>query len=297
VLAGVPPRYQAQLAALTGAVREGEDDMARRMALRLRARLGAEASGGMDPGLQAALAILEGCDRILRGRLLLEALDLELAERPGPDANSTRVVLRARSRSRTRVEVRPGGALLRVHRITLGPEGKEGRIVRTYGVGSVELLSLDEGWLEVPLGAFSTTIPSNTLGARTHWTLELLAGEVLEEGRPYPAQEIQVQGSERIDLAPFLPNTPVAPEDLAAYVTRPGVALAPILERTVRIAPADREQALDRLTPLVEVMVAEQITRLVPTLRWLSRTGVPGRDPLAWREWLRRRAQVRGAVR
>ncbi len=288
-VAGVGPRYAPILQALAAAVEDHDDAVARRIAANMRLRLAADAARGADASRADARALLDGFDRVLEGRRLVDTLDLQLDVRPVEGQPATRVVLRVRTRSNTRLELRPGGALLRVQRVSLTPEGKESRAARTCGVGNVASLVLDEGWLEVPLGTFATTIPSNALGARTRWSLDMLGGEILEEGTPYPAQNVQVEGVERVDLAPFLTNTPVDPADLAAYVQRPGVALAPILERTVRIAPDRRDEALDLLTPLVETMVPEQISTLVPTLRWLSPTSTPGRDPLAWRAWLRLR--------
>jgi len=293
-ISGAAPRHQPQLEALTAAIEEGDDGVARRIAASLRARLAVEAVRGVE-GTDHAQELLEGFERVLKGRLLVDALELELVDRLLPSGDAVRIVLRARSRRR--VALRPSGAQLRVHRMSLSPEGKESRAVRTIAVADLGELPLDDGWVEVPLDTFATTIPSNALGARTRWTLELLAGDVLEEDVPYPAQDVRVAGAERVDLAPFLPNLPVEPQELVAYAQRDELAMPPLLERTVRIAPERREEALDLLTAEVEGMTAEQIARLVPTLRWLSRTGLPGRDPLAWRAWLRRRAEVRSDTR
>lgn len=293
-IGGVDPRYQPQLEAMRAAVEEQDDQVARRISSSLRARLRADAARGLaETG--PALELLEGFERILMGRLLVGALELELVDRPLEGGLAVLVLLRARSQRP--VVLRPLGAQLRVHRMTLSPEGKESRAVRTVGRVDLGALELGEEWLEVPLESFATTIPSNALGARTHWTLELLAGDVLEQDQAYPAQRVQVAGAERVDLAPFLPNQPVEPEELVAYAQRDDLAAPPLLERTVRIAPERREEALDLLTGPVESMSAEQIARLVPTLRWLSRTGLPGQDPLAWRTWLRRRAEVRAESR
>lgn len=290
---GIASRYQPMFAALRGAVIEHEDAVARRIASNLRARLSADAARDEDARVQDAQALLEGFDRILKGRALIETLDLELRVRALEGQPAVQVLLAARTKSRSRLELRTGGATLRIHRISLTPEGKESRAVRRTAVGNLASLVLDEGWLEVPLAIYATTIPSNCLAARTHWTLDLLAGEILEEGRPYPAQDVHVSGEERVDLAAFLPNSVVEPAHLAAYVCRPEVALAPILERTVRIAPEHREEALDLLTPMTVSMVDEQLAKLVPTYRWLSRTNAPGRDPRAWKAWLEHRAEVR----
>jgi hypothetical protein len=291
---GVAPRYQPMFQALKGALSEREDDVARRIAANLRLRLERDRALGVRGATRNCLELLDAFDRVLHGRALVDGLDLELVTRPVTGQNALALVLRARTRGATPVELRPGAALLRIHRITLSPEGKESRAVSTRGVEDLERLVLDGGdWLEVPLGTFSSTLPSNALGARTSWTLELRAGDILDQESFYPAQEVRVDAAERVDLAAFLPNTPVEPSVLASFVERPEVALAPILERTVRIAPSKREDALDLLAAVVERMSAEQIARLVPSLRWLSRTNAPGRDPLAWRSWLRQRSEYR----
>lgn len=259
-------------------------------------RLSADASRG-QAAAEDALDLLRGFEQILEGRRLVKALELELVTRMGPEEGALVVLLRCRAGGLGSIELRPGAALLRISRTALSPEGQESRSVRTLGLPALSVLSIGEEWFEVPLGTFSTAIPSNALGARTLWSLDLLAGDIQRGEGVYPAQEVLVEGVERVDLAPFLPNSAIDPADLAAYAQRPGCALAPLLERTVRVVPSRRDEALDLLTPLLESMVAEEIDLLVPSLRWLSRTGSPGRDPMAWRAWLRRRSLIRQEVR
>jgi len=293
-LVGIAPRYQPLLFALKSALEAHEDDSARRIARNLRSRIEADRGAGESSQTDDVLEFLEAFERILTGRGLTDSLDLELFLRTDEAAQHTQVLLRARTSRATRVELRPGPALLRIHRILLLPDGREARSVLTQGVGNMLSLALDsEGWLEVPLASFSSTIPGNALAARTSWSLSLRAGEILEEGASFPAMDVAVLPVERVDLAYFLPTAPVDPEELSSYVQRAEVSLAPILERTVRVLPERREEALDLLAPLVEAWTAEQIERVVPTLRWLSRVNFPGLDPLLWREWLRNRTRVR----
>lgn len=292
-LVGIAPRFQPLLVALRDSIEAHDDESARRIASNLRLRIEAERGGGDDSATDDVLGLLGAFERILHGRALVDSLDLELFLRTDEVTQHTQVLLRARTNRATRVEFRPGPALLRTHRILLLPDGRETRTVLTQGVGNMENLSLDsDGWLEIPLASFSSTIPGNAIAGRTLWSLGLRAGEILEEGVHAPAMKVPVLPVERVDLAYFLPNAPIEPAELVSYVQRPEVTLPPILERTVRVLPERREEALNLLTPLVEAWTPEQIERVVPTLRWLSRVNFPGSDPLLWREWLRNRARV-----
>jgi len=296
-LVGIAPRFQPLLVALKDALEAHDDESARRIARNLRMRIEAERGSGDNSATDDALRLLEAFERILTGRALVDSLDLELFLRTDEATQHTRVLMRARTSRATRVELRPGAALLRTQRMLILPDGRVTRTELTQGVGNLERLSLDsDGWLEVPLASFSSTIPGNALAGRTLWSLTFTSGEVLEEGRHSPAMNVPVLSVERIDLAYFLPNAPVDPVELATFVQRPEVTLPPILERTVRVLPERRDEALDLLTPLVEGWTPEQIERVVPTLRWLSRVNSPGGDPLLWREWLRKRNLVRAEL-
>ena len=298
-LVGIAPRFRPLLVALKDATEAHEDDSARGIARNLRRRIEAErrAADGDPSATDDVLEFLEAFERILQGRLLVDSLDLELFLRSDEATQHTRVLLRARTSRATQVELRPGPALLRTHRILLLPDGRETRTVLTQGVGNLASLSLDsDGWLEVPLASFSSTIPGNALAARTSWSLGFRSGEILEEGVSSPAMNVPVLPVERVDLAYFLPTAPIEPMELASYVQRADVSLPPILERTVRVLPERREEALNLIAPLVEGWTAEQIERVVPSLRWLSRVDFPGRDPLLWREWLRNRTLVRAEL-
>ena len=292
-LVGVAPRHLPGFEALRNAVEAREDATARRIAAGLRARVELERDLGVDgDATRNALDLLDGFDRILEGRALVDSLELELVVRES-DGPAAEVVLRARTTRATRIELRPGAAELRVHRVTLSvTDGKEARGVVTQGVGGLEALALDsQGWAEVALGRFPTVLPGNALASRTRFGLTLRAGTVVEEGRALPAMDVPEVVAERVDLAPYLPTAPVEPAELAAYAARGDGSFPALLERTVRILPERRAEALDLLTPVVRPMTPEQITRLVPTLRWLAPTGYPGRDPEAWRRWLEARAR------
>jgi len=294
--AGLAPRFQPQFEALQRALEAHEDEVARQIARSLRLRLEVEGAQGGEAARDAR-ALLGGMERILHGRALVDALELELVVREH-DGPSVELFLRARTERRTRLVLRAGAALLRVHRVTLSPSegGQEGFVVRTHAVGHLDRLELDsDGWLEVSLGSFPTLLPGNALAARTHWSLHFRAAEIEEEGRSYPAMDVPPAVVERVDLAPFLPTATVDPSELASYAARPDGSQLALYERTVRMDPARREEALDLLTPLVAGCTAEQLARLVPTLRWLAGIGQGGGDPELWRAWLATRAVERSA--
>ena len=126
------------------------------------------------------------------------------------------------------------------------------------------------------------------------------SGGIVDADGRYPAMGWPVGPASRTVHAPFLPESPVEPQELVDYLESKSLAgrpieraLPPIMERTVRIPASQREEALGLLRPLVERSTPEEIERIVPALRWLARTSSPGGDPLAWRAWLRGRGEQR----
>jgi hypothetical protein len=221
-------------------------------------------------------------------------------QRPEGDERAVRLVLQATSDWSAPLVLEPGAATLKVHRTLVTPGGKESHVVRKQGLRGFERLWIDpDGASEISLGTFPLYLTNDVLAGRTEWELELLSGSIHEGDVQYPAMRVSVASTERTDLAHFLPNGPVEPDDLAAYVARPDVAMPPIMERTVRVLPERREEALDALAPLASRATLEELARIAPTLRWLARTTQPSGDPLAWRDWMAarsaRRASERGA--
>ena len=124
--------------------------------------------------------------------------------------------------------------------------------------------------------------------------------EKWKQDEVFPAMNVVVEPVERTDLAVFLPNAAVEPEELASYAARHDFAIQALIERTVRILPSRREEALDLLAPIVARSTEEELQRLQPTLRWLARTHALGGGPLAWKRWMAnrvpRRTQPRPAL-
>ena len=116
------------------------------------------------------------------------------------------------------------------------------------------------------------------------------SGVVVEGEQSFPAMWVEVEPLERTVVARFFPTNPVEPAELVRYVQLEDAALAPIMERAVRIPPERSEETLDLLLPVAERSTVEELARMVPAIRWLARTTIPASDPLAWKEWLRARA-------
>ncbi|MCP3914176.1 MAG: hypothetical protein GY711_01325 [bacterium] len=305
-IAGVAPHYQPAFLALKDAVDEREDVTARRILTQLRARIDADraretqairdaAEGEQPPRTtEDAERLAEGFEKVLDGRAFVDTLQLELITRRVKDSDTTmRIVLRGTTTHPAPLTLRPGPATLRVQRVTIGPNGQEGRSVRKTAVRNVEKLALDpNGSFELPLGTFPMLSGPGALAARTSWSLQLRSGVVLAEGESYPAMHVRVKSAEHVQLAPFLPRTPVAPEELVAYVQRESPTLPPIIERTVRIPAEEQDEALRLLAPVAAAFTDDQMRRLVPSLRWLGHTAAPGGDPLAWKMWLQSWAEL-----
>lgn len=308
-IAGVAPRYQAAFQALKDALDNREDETARRILGQIQGRIAADRARETEAIRTArpeeapprttedAALLAEGFGRILDGRARVDTMQLELILRRIKNEDSLcRVVLRGTTSHTAPLTFRPGPGTLRVQRVTISPTGNEGRSVSEASVQDLEELVLDpDGSVEVPLGTFPVYSGPGSLAARTTWSLHFRSGAVLQGEESYPAMMVDVGKVERIDLAPFLPTAPVAPEELAAYVQRPDANLPPIVERTVRIPEDQHEAALELLAPVAARFTHEEMRRLVPCLRWLGRTSAPGGDPLAWKLWIERWYEARTA--
>lgn len=284
---GVPPEFVPALEAVQVALAEGDELNARRALLRLLAR---QPEG-------RTLELARGFERILDGRERIGWLDwrLEAAEdpeRPG----SYDLVLVASQQGPERLVLRSGGARLRVTQYAVDPDGHERRGSRRDAVPFPSELELPtEGELRLPIADLSLEPPTGVLAFSSVFDFELLPGEFVEDERHLPVQTVPVESLEIVRLAGELSAAPLDPGELVAYVDRGHIFVPALLERTVRILPGRRAEALDGLTPVVERLNIVELELLVPALRWLSRSDVPGGDPEAWRRWLRERG-ARGAL-
>ena len=276
----VHPAFLPAFDALQAAVDDGEDELARRILAGILARR-------PPAGL---IEFARGYERILDGRAVLEDLELRLvSEAVGGSDRDFRLVLEASHGRASELVLHLPPTNLRHIVVGIDPHGGESRHLSTEVISALAELTLPPGEvLRHPILDYELTA-GGALAVRERWSLEPRAGEVEVDGRWLPAQNPRVAPAERTVLASFLPRAPVEPAELVRYAARPeAVHMPPLIERTVRIDPERREEALDLLAPLVADLAEadpERLETIAPALRWLSRSVYPGTHPQAWADW------------
>lgn len=278
----VDPRFAPALEALQRAVEDGDDRAARSVLDALMAR-GPEGR---------ALELAEGYERILRGRELVSALELELLVRPLDSAPATyELVLRARHELPGDVWVHAAPAELFLLTTALDLRGLEVRRANTNTLEGMEDFRLPRGEVSEWVLARRRAVRPGAIGVRERWKLHLRSGDVrldTEEGPgerlPFRAPELAAAEFEAPAI--FLPTAPVEPEEFVRYATGEVVNLPPLLERAVRIEPARRREALEALAARLHEIEDERLIELLPALRWLARQGRDHTDPATWRDFL-----------
>ena len=278
VSAGFEPAFRA----IQGALEDGEDELARRVLDGVLARR----PRGDD------LEVAQAFGRVLRGREIVRALDLRLVSEPGEEAGVFRLSLLARQDTGGPLELRLPPAKLRHVRTGVDPDGFEQTEVETRLVHELDGLTLPPGLsLRIPLTEY--TVPmGRCMARRDRWLLDVLSGDVVDATGLCPASDVRVVPCERTFLASFLSATPVEPAALVEYLQRDELYLPPLLERTVRIAPGRRAEALDALLPVLrDPRNADELrmAKILPALRWLAGTGEPGADAESWIAYLEAR--------
>ena len=143
---------------------------------------------------------------------------------------------------------------------------------------------------EIRLARFFISVPANSIAVRLTFDLELRSGVVERAEGELPAMRLRVAEASATRLSDRLEAQGAAsPGDLAALVQRGSVTLEGALELAVRVPFDARTSALEALRPIAGSLPGSDMLNLVPTLRWLSRTGDPGGDPEVWRAYLQRR--------
>ena len=288
---GVAPRYQPSFETLREALAAGDDETARAVHARLKARLDAEGSAENDQvraEARAAKGLADGFAKVLDGRLRVDALDLvletrELAEAPG----EFELVLRMTSTWEQDLVLRSGASTLQLTRIFVTPMGRQATVTRNQTLDELyEVLipSMTTTWMG--LGRYPARLTNDVIAAETRFTAALRTLELQEGDVRYPAQHLTVQPALRIDLAHFLPNAQVEPQELVSYLEKPQGTLPPIMERAVRIAPERRGEALRALLPTLERATDTQFERIAPALLWLAPSGPGAAGRIAWRNWI-----------
>lgn len=317
-LATVDADLAPALEALEQAVSAGDDGVARDILDRLML---------LDPRGRA-LDLARSYAKILDGRALVSSLHLALvtrAEPPepgGPSEPREDAASSAGSSSGARVlpdgaggsgarhlglylsaenagletfDLVPGPATLHVEHSSVDARGNEEHSVETHTFEKLELLRILPGALsEIRLAHFFLAVPRASLAVRLTFDLELRSGGVKREQAELPAMRLGVTESSAVRLCDRLEaQGPSAPGDLAALAQRGRLALDEALELAVRVPFGERTAALEALRPIAPALTESDMQSLVPSLRWLSRTGDPGGDPDVWRAWLRSRGVPR----
>jgi hypothetical protein len=279
----IDPDFLPAFDALHAAVKDGNDEVARRTLASILARSPPE----------HLLEFARGYERILDGRDLARALNLRLVSEPVQgSAADFRLFLEAGHPGASDVLVRlPPAGLCRTL-TAVDAAGNESRRLSTVLTTALEDLSVPAGeTVRVRLLDYELEL-GGALAVRERWTLDPRAGVFEVEGRELPAQDPPVEAAERTRLAPFLPTAVVEPGEVALYLERAEIFLPALIERAVRVTPEQREEALDLLTPVVLRLEREDPERLqlaAPALRWLARSGRQGGAPAAWGAWFEAR--------
>lgn len=230
---------------------------------------------------------------IVDGRATTGALELRLEAEPTRDEGEFRVLLCARNELWSELRLHCPGSALDFTALGVNEAGIESRTKRRVLTDALEDLELPQGKLvRVPLGTFY--VPSRgLLAARGGWSLTTLGGGIVRDGRELPANSFVVRGCEVLRVDPRLPAGEVEPAEFARYVERGAPSLAALLERSARLAPARREEALDLATPALSAYLPEELERVAPALRWLTALDEPPPDGESWRAWLGERVRRR----
>ena len=294
-LAGTSASVYPALRALEGAVDDGDEALARRILATLRAR----------PLGERERDLVQAFERVLTGRELCAQLEFELRcilpELSGADEGGSEESAALPVEARVVLEIRNTGpaslvlflppADLEHLRLGVNARGMESREF------SNELLDVFQGVRiepdarrEIPLGRFALA-RGRALAVRDRWQLSLRAGEILSDGRAYPASRLPSRRCETVTLHPAVAaEGESSPAELVRLLTDPEVSSGHCLVAGLRLPTEARDAALSELSPRVQSMALEdpeRLRRVAPLLRWLSRAQEPGTDPGGWAAWFR----------
>lgn len=277
-------RFLPGVEALRDAVEAREDAEARRILARLSA---------MAPGPEVQ-ALMDAFERILDGRALAARIESSMSARESADTpGEYRLVLALTSRDPDPIDMRPAGIRLRVAYTSVDPLGSAQSAIQYVSVDGLDRILLEQDeTVELELVDVSPPQPAGMLALEGDFRLEFLATELRHEGRSLPANDMPGPETTIVRLAGYIPNGSIEPSELLRYVESGEVHVPALMERTVRILPARRAEALELLTPLIAKLATPDLKELVPALRWLTGAASPGGDPEAWRAWIARRSAL-----
>jgi hypothetical protein len=272
----IDPRFEPAFQALAAALAADDEPTAERILERIVAR---------DPP-PAERALAETYGRILRGRALARAIDLELEAEVSQDHQTVALALVASHPLDRMLELRGGAGTLNQLLTSVEASGLEQRVSRSVALEDVADLRIPPGkQARVALGRYEMPIGA-ALAVEAAWDLRLPPGTLRLDGEDLPVQTFTVRGCETRRIAAFLPTPAVEPGELARYVASGGRSMPALVERAVRIEPERRREALEALAPVALEMPRMELAVLVPALRWLSGERKLGGDVDAWARWL-----------
>lgn len=312
--------YAASFTAIEAALDEDELEVARSSIRQLRSRLESDlataptlaearkrddeialltVSGDLPSreSVEAALAMADGFERIVDGRLRIASVELAVDLVRVQGAEEVEVVLSGRSDWHEPLTVRPSAASIVVERISLEPRtGMEQLSSGRAALPDTPELELPaRGEANTVVAVLPIQVPTGAIATRMRVDLACNGGTIAEDGDAFPARTIEVALGERTDIPAWIPAGVVDPVELVDVVERGNAPLALVLECAVRIQPSRRDEALDRLGYAVQTLPLDSMRTLVPALRWLVGTDEFGRNERAWRDWLVQRYEARVA--
>ena len=214
---------------------------------------------------------LEAAERfgqILEARKVLDHLEASL--RIDDHEGELWLWLDWRSRWPAPLILRPGSAILEQESFYAGPGGEHSSRGQTHVLGVVGPWELPPlGTLSVALEPYRRAPIGGALALRDGFALRLGSGSIAIEERSLPAEKWPAARGLRVNLAGFLPTQVVEVEEWLAHLLKPAVGMPSIVERTVRLRPAEYARALAALRPHVQAATPELIERYRPALQWL----------------------------
>ena len=138
------------------------------------------------------------------------------------------------------------------------------------------------------MGFWPLSMSSETLAGRLEVHLRLLLAEVRDGDDLFSAGKLETSPAMHVELAAFLPNGALPLQDLVPAVLDQGIGIHGLMERLVRLSPADYTEARGQITALIGRATDLEISvRIAPALRWVTQGSYPGSDPREWRLWAR----------
>lgn len=270
---------------LRGAIQAGEDEMAAHILANLRA---------LKPD-EVTLEALDRYQDVLDGRAVCRSLEVKLMLRGSVERTGELELLAhvVNSGDQPVVLKIPSVELTRTSR-ALNERGQlltaaSRRFTDALADFTVEAQSAQEAVML----SYPANMTGEILAQDERWTASGRTPFIAVDGRTLPAKALAYIPGDKALLAAFLPASTVAPAAAAEFLAREGVFeredgsfLPPLLERVVRLRRSDRSAAFESLASQASAWNDEQLSRVIPALRWLTDADVPASRPAAWRQLL-----------